>query len=66
VGYYASSPEPRFSVETGYAPNQDEFDFCRQFVITVTVRLTEINARRTPVVEVTPARVAVRGPSVRR
>ncbi|MEV5898423.1 hypothetical protein [Streptomyces sp. NPDC052127] len=45
VGYYGNSPEPRFSVETGYAPNQEEFDFCRQFVITVALRLTEINAR---------------------
>ncbi|ELP65939.1 hypothetical protein STRTUCAR8_01786 [Streptomyces turgidiscabies Car8] len=48
VGYWGNSPEPRFSVETGYAPNQEEFDFCRQFVITVALRLTEINARRTP------------------
>lgn len=48
VSYWGNSPEPRFSVETGYAPNQDEFDFCRQFVITVALRLTEINARAVP------------------
>jgi hypothetical protein len=48
VGYYGNSPEPRFSVEAGYAPNQEEFDFCRQFVTTVALRLTEINARAVP------------------
>ncbi|MEU6444824.1 hypothetical protein [Streptomyces sp. NPDC047046] len=48
VDYYANTPEPRFSAEAGYAPNQDEFDFCRQFVITVALRLTEINARAIP------------------
>ncbi|MGW2707291.1 hypothetical protein [Streptomyces sp. NPDC001340] len=48
VGYYGNSPEPHFSVETDYAPNQEEFDFCRQFVITVALRLTEINAQAVP------------------
>jgi hypothetical protein len=48
VGYYGNSPGPRFSVEAGYAPNQEEFDFCRQFVTTVALRLTEINARAVP------------------
>ncbi|MFE7779266.1 hypothetical protein ACFU5O_36465 [Streptomyces sp. NPDC057445] len=48
VGYYGNSVEPRFSAEPGYAPNQEEFVFCRQFVITVALRLTEINARAVP------------------
>jgi hypothetical protein len=48
VGYYGNSPQPRFSVETGYAPNLEEFDFCRQFVITVALRLAKINARAVP------------------
>nr|WTB11960.1 hypothetical protein OG546_49155 [Streptomyces antimycoticus]WTB12174.1 hypothetical protein OG546_50375 [Streptomyces antimycoticus] len=45
VGYYANADAPHFSAEPGYAPNQEEFNFCRQFVITVALRLTEINAR---------------------
>ncbi|MCX5256811.1 hypothetical protein OOK27_22190 [Streptomyces canus] len=49
VSYTYANPEaPLFSTEPGYAPNQDEFDFCRQFVITVALRLTEINARAVP------------------
>ncbi|AQW56556.1 hypothetical protein [Streptomyces violaceusniger] len=49
VGYTYADPEaPRFSVEPGYAPNRGEFEFCRQFVITVALRLTEINARAIP------------------
>lgn len=49
VGYtFANVNEPRFSVEPGYDPNQEEFDFCRQFVITVALRITEINARAIP------------------
>ncbi|WP_327238847.1 hypothetical protein OG243_44520 [Streptomyces sp. NBC_01318] len=49
VGYtYGNGAEPRYSAEPGYAPNQIEFDFCRQFVITVALRLIEINARAVP------------------
>ncbi|MDV7220406.1 hypothetical protein [Streptomyces prunicolor] len=48
VGYYGNSTAPSFSAEPGYAPNQEEFDFCRQFVITVALRLTEISARAVP------------------
>ncbi|MEU9787600.1 hypothetical protein AB0H92_42750 [Streptomyces phaeochromogenes] len=45
---YGNPDTPSFAVEPGYAPNQEEFEFCRQFVITVALRLTEINARAVP------------------
>nr|BFD88410.1 hypothetical protein StreXyl84_78110 [Streptomyces sp. Xyl84] len=45
---YINSTTPSFSAEPGYAPSQEEFDFCRQFVITVALRITEINARVVP------------------
>ncbi|MGV9568038.1 hypothetical protein [Streptomyces sp. NPDC003480] len=45
---HINSTTPSFSAEPGYAPNQEEFDFCRQFVITVALRITEINARAVP------------------
>ncbi|MEU1402836.1 hypothetical protein ABZ471_10810 [Streptomyces sp. NPDC005728] len=48
VGYYGNATTPSISAEPGYAPNQEEFDFCRQFVITVPLRLTEIKARAVP------------------
>ncbi|MEG8280409.1 hypothetical protein [Streptomyces sp. AHA2] len=48
VEYHGDSTTPSFSAERGYAPNQEEFDFCRQFVITVALRLAEINARAVP------------------
>ena len=43
---------PHLAVEPGYAPNQEEFEFCRQFVITVVLRFTEISAQAVPVVVV--------------
>jgi hypothetical protein len=49
VSFTYSNPDtPRFAVEPGYAPNREEFEFCRQFVITVALRITEINARAVP------------------
>ncbi|MFI5662271.1 hypothetical protein [Streptomyces sp. NPDC051684] len=49
VGYTYGNPDtPKFSVEPEYAPDQEEFEFCRQFVIMVALRLTEINARAVP------------------
>ncbi|MEU3932450.1 hypothetical protein AB0E85_10475 [Streptomyces sp. NPDC029044] len=39
---------PHVVMEPGYAPYQEEFEFCRHFVITVALRLTEINARAVP------------------
>ncbi|MET8205874.1 hypothetical protein ABZT51_07460 [Streptomyces sp. NPDC005373] len=46
--YRKPEATPIFAVEPGYAPNREEFDFCRQFVITVALRITEINARAVP------------------
>ncbi|MEU6449966.1 hypothetical protein [Streptomyces sp. NPDC046979] len=35
--------EPSFRAEDGYDPTQEEFAFCRQFVITVALRLAEVS-----------------------
>ncbi|MFE1841655.1 hypothetical protein [Streptomyces sviceus] len=35
--------EPTFHAEDGYAPSVEEFSFCRHFLITVALRLAEIN-----------------------
>ncbi|WP_131764794.1 hypothetical protein [Candidatus Protofrankia californiensis] len=32
----------------GYAPNQEEFDYCQRFVVTVALRLAELNAHTVP------------------
>ncbi|MFD7677084.1 hypothetical protein [Streptomyces sp. NPDC060187] len=48
AAYFGNSGAPQFSAESGYAPNQEEFLFCRQFVITVALRLAEIKARDVP------------------
>jgi hypothetical protein len=32
----------------GYAPNQEEFGFCRQFVITAALRMAEAEAHAVP------------------
>ncbi|MFF8940372.1 hypothetical protein ACF08O_37845 [Streptomyces paradoxus] len=49
VSFTYGEPEtPHFAMEPGYDPNPEEFEFCRHFVITVALRLTEINARAVP------------------
>lgn len=44
LAYNFGSAEPTVHAEDGYAPNQEEFEFCRQFVVTLALRLAEINA----------------------
>lgn len=47
VGRTYGQSEPHFRAEDGYAPNQEEFEFCRQFLITAALRLADIDRGRT-------------------
>jgi len=42
--YFVGSQTPQRHYPSGYAPTIDEFDFCRQFIITVALRLAEAEA----------------------
>jgi hypothetical protein len=44
VGMTYDQPHtPTFQAEDGYAPSGEEFNFCRQFVVSVALRIDEIN-----------------------
>ncbi|MFG2595678.1 hypothetical protein [Streptomyces sp. NPDC048462] len=43
---HGSRSHPRLTVPTGYAPTEEEFDFCHQFIVTVSVRLESARSHR--------------------
>lgn len=49
IGYRGNAPDaPVFDHSDDYAPSMAEFEYCQQFVITVALRLTEIQAQTVP------------------
>lgn len=47
VGRTYGQSEPSFHAEDGYAPNREEFELCRQFLISAALRLADIDRGRT-------------------
>jgi hypothetical protein len=42
LAYFLGSQEPDIRYPAGYAPSAEEFDYCRQFVVTVALRMAEL------------------------